>query len=236
MSPWWTGDSCRVNPDVHLSTAGSTTTSTNTTHNQSKQAKMNEWMCQNNSEKMIKGILTHQTLDFAFPQRRNPRQTFWQNLDCECYRWPLSCQTSNTDMAEIFYVMFVCDEPWHMWFLLLHILHRNTFHIHTHKVFHCELCLILFLQKSLTPVLLLDYSHYFILHKQGPTPSTSLPLGPHQLLSSLTITPLIPPVDCQPCLSGLAWQSHVMSYWSWRSLNIASIPRPYVFSAQHTRA
>lgn len=34
-----------------------------------------------------------------------------------------------------------------------------------------------------------------------------------------------PPVDCQPRLRGLGQQLRVMSYWSWRCLTAAAIPR-----------
>lgn len=63
------------------------------------------------------------------------------------------------------------------------------------------------------------------LHPANPHSSVpSLPPGPCRSSISVTITPVIPPVDCQPRLRGLARQHRVMSYWSWHCLTPASIP------------
>lgn len=56
------------------------------------------------------------------------------------------------------------------------------------------------------------------------SPSPRLPPGLGCFSISVTITAVIPLVDCQPRLRGPARQHRVMSYWSWHCLGAASIP------------
>lgn len=88
-----------------------------------------------------------------------------------------------------------------------------------HTELHCAMCKILFPRTNQNATLEPE-----LYPAPAQRPSPSLPPGLGRLSISLTITPVIPPVDCQPCLRSQTQEHRVMSYWSWHCLTTASIP------------